>query len=45
VIISGDLPDAERARLSGAGVVGFLDKPYAIGDMVALVKSIVTTPS
>jgi CheY-like chemotaxis protein len=41
VILSGDLPDARRARLAELGSVAFLDKPYSIGDLIAIVKSLV----
>jgi CheY-like chemotaxis protein len=38
VIVSGDLSDTRRERLTESGVAAFLDKPYAIGDMIAIVK-------
>jgi CheY-like chemotaxis protein len=45
VIVSGDLPDLRRERLAELGVAAFLDKPYGIGDMIAIVKRLVTPAS
>jgi CheY-like chemotaxis protein len=41
VVLSGDLPGARRARLAELGSVAFLDKPYALADMITIVKTLV----
>ena len=42
VIVSGDLPDERREQLATHDVTAFLDKPYGVADLVALVESVLT---
>jgi CheY-like chemotaxis protein len=42
VVISGDLTDPERRRLSRLGVAAFLAKPYSVSDLIAIVESLIT---
>jgi CheY-like chemotaxis protein len=42
VVISGDLTDPQRRRLSRLGVAAFLAKPYSVSDLIAVVESLIT---
>jgi CheY-like chemotaxis protein len=42
VVISGDLTDPQRRRLSRLGVAAFLAKPYSVSDLIAVVERLIT---
>jgi CheY-like chemotaxis protein len=42
VIVSGDLTDSQRRRLSRLGVAAFLAKPYGVRDLIAVVERLIT---
>jgi CheY-like chemotaxis protein len=39
VIVSGDVSEVTKRRLREAGAQGYLEKPYTIGEVIALVDS------